>query len=276
MKKIKSDLIIETDLEERIKQKTFDEEIEVIKVLLDEKKAEKYKQKKGVYFTLFADFLNTPSITERMIETLNKILKQCLNYYKLSKKNLNRILIVGLGNRDIKSDALGPLVVDNINVNNHIEKKDRHKVAGFVPGVTGNTGIETFLLVESVCKSFKPDLIITIDSLFSKSILRINKTIQITTTGVKPGSGMGNHLKEISFETLNVPVLAIGIPTVVDFYSLIYEFSQNCKEKEISDTLDIFKDDKYNMVVSSKDIKDEMEIMCYIISQAINEFFYLN
>ena len=131
------------------------------------------------------------------------------------------MLIVGLGNDNITPDAIGPYVVDNIVVTRHLALNDElHKgysnVSAISPGVMGTTGIETYDVIEAVRNKIDVDYIIVVDALASSSIARVNKTIQITDTGIQPGSGVGNKRKEISFNTMRIPVFAVGIPTVVD------------------------------------------------------------
>lgn len=173
-------------------------------------------KKKGKYITLEFDDVTDTNNREKVINTLTLVLKKLL---KLKKNSFG--LIVGLGNDKSTPDSLGPLVVGDIIVTNHLYLLDElsenySRLAAINPGVMGETGIETSDIIEGVVKKIKPSYLIVIDSLASKSIERLNKTIQITDTGIHPGSGIGNKRKEISFETLGIPVIAIGVPTVVD------------------------------------------------------------
>ena len=173
-------------------------------------------KKKGKYITLEFEDVTDYNNREKIIQTLTLVLKKLL---KLKKDSFG--LIVGLGNDKSTPDSLGPLVVNDIIVTNHLylldELSDSYKrLAAINPGVMGATGIETSDIIESIVNKIKPNYLIVIDSLASKSIERLNKTIQITDTGIHPGSGIGNKRKEISFETLGIPVIAIGVPTVVD------------------------------------------------------------
>ncbi|MDQ0213940.1 spore protease [Oikeobacillus pervagus] len=148
----------------------------------------------------------------------------------LQKKGIHRdasCLIVGLGNWNVTPDALGPLVCENILVTNHLFKlqpesveEGYRPVSALSPGVMGLTGIETSDIIFGVVEKAKPDFIIAVDSLASRAIERVNATIQISDTGIHPGSGVGNKRKELSEETLGVPVIAIGVPTVVDAVSI--------------------------------------------------------
>ncbi|MBQ9071826.1 MAG: GPR endopeptidase [Bacilli bacterium] len=174
------------------------------------------KKKKGKYITLEFEDVTDRDNREKIINVLTSILKKML---KLNKDSFG--LIVGLGNDKSTPDSLGPLVVNDIIVTNHLyilnELSDNYKrLSAINPGVMGETGIETSDIIDAIVKKIKPSYLIVIDSLASKSIERLNKTIQITDTGIHPGSGIGNKRKEISFETLGIPVIAIGVPTVVD------------------------------------------------------------
>jgi spore protease len=153
---------------------------------------------------------------------IEKIFSTSLQSFLLEKGLLKkRVLIVGLGNINVTPDALGPYVLDHILVTRHMfEKKkltgDFSSVAALAPGVMGTTGLETFDIVQSLLKKIDVDYLMVIDALASSSLERVNKTIQMTDTGIRPGSGVGASRKEFSQDTLGIPVIAIGVPTVVD------------------------------------------------------------
>lgn len=173
-------------------------------------------KKQGKYITLEFEDVTDEDNRDKLIATLTLILKKMI---KANKKSFG--LIVGLGNDKSTPDSLGPLVINNVTVTNHLYilnemSPNFRRVAAINPGVMGETGIETSDIIESIVKRIKPSYLIVIDSLASKSIERLNKTIQITDTGIHPGSGIGNERKEISFDTIGIPVIAIGVPTVVD------------------------------------------------------------
>ena len=216
---IRTDLAID-DVEEKkglngVKHNTeIIDDIKITNVELDE--INDLNKKKGKYITLEFEDVTDTSNREKVTKVLTNILKDIL---KLNNKSFG--LVVGLGNDKSTPDSLGPLVVNDIIVTNHLyilnELSDNYKrLAAINPGVMGETGIETSDIISSVVEKIKPSFLIVIDSLASKSIERLNKTIQITDTGIHPGSGIGNKRKEISFETLGIPVIAIGVPTVVD------------------------------------------------------------
>jgi len=216
---IRTDLAID-EIENRVKLKGVKSkskkinDISITEVILDEENV--LNKKKGKYITLEFEDITDSKNQEKVSEALINVLKDIL---KINKESYG--LIVGLGNDKSTPDSLGPLTINNIIVTNHIylldELSDNYKrLSAINPGVMGTTGIETSDIIESIVKRIKPDYLIVIDSLASKSIERLNKTIQITDTGIHPGSGIGNKRKEISKDTLNIPVIAIGVPTVVD------------------------------------------------------------
>ncbi|MED4016467.1 GPR endopeptidase [Sutcliffiella cohnii] len=136
-------------------------------------------------------------------------------------------LVVGLGNWNVTPDALGPIVCENLLITRHLfalqpenVQEGFRPVSSIVPGVMGLTGIETSDIIFGVVEKSKPDFVIAIDALAARSVERVNSTIQISDTGIHPGSGVGNKRKELSKETLGIPVIAIGIPTVVDAVSI--------------------------------------------------------
>ena len=142
--------------------------------------------------------------------------------------NNKSCLVIGLGNYKSTPDSLGPKVVNELVVTRHLYlldgvnvEKGYRNVSGFVPGVMGNTGIEAKDIIVGLVKEIKPDFVIVVDALASSAIERVNKTIQITNTGIHPGSGVGNTRMEISSSTIGVPVIAIGIPTVVDAVTIV-------------------------------------------------------
>lgn len=200
-----------------------DNNVNVSYVTIDEHGAQLIDKKAGSYVTIYADGVKRQD-TDRQTNAasvLAKELEVLLHKNKVNKTDKG--LIVGLGNWQVTPDALGPMTVNNILVTNHLFELDHQSVAdgyravaSISPGVMGVTGMETSNIVASIIDSFKPDFVIAVDALASRSIERINETIQLTDTGIHPGSGVGNKRKELSRETLGVPVIAIGVPTVVD------------------------------------------------------------
>ena len=176
-------------------------------------------KKEGCYVTIsFDDITDTDSFNS-VLEILVKELKKMI--LKENIKDSDTCLVVGLGNIKATPDALGGKAIKDVTVTRHmyllgdVDPKYRN-VSAFAPGVMGDSGIETIDIIDGIIKKIKPDFLIVIDSLCASNINRINKTIQMTNTGIHPGSGIGNNRKEISKETIGIPVIAIGVPTVVD------------------------------------------------------------
>lgn len=212
------------------------------------------------------------------------------------------ILIVGLGNEYITPDALGPKVVKNINITRHvlniagdIANSNQRSVCAIMPGVLGTTGIETFEIVKSVVDRIKPDIVIAIDSLASSSMHRIGNTIQLSDTGITPGAGVRNKREGLNYESLNVPVIALGVPTVVDFVTLTNEAIDKMIDKtanEIEEFEDVDNDQlksivgflnqktRYDMVANllnsdsyiftPKEVDELIDVTSSIIGKSIN------
>ena len=198
-------------------------DVKVTHIEITKEGEQSINKKAGSYVTIYADGVKKQDT--KMQTNASKVLS--VEIENLLKKNdINegdKGLIVGLGNWNVTPDALGPMTVEKILVTNHLFELEFETVAdgyrpvgAISPGVMGVTGMETSDIVSSIIERFKPSFIIVIDALASRSIERINETIQITDTGIHPGSGVGNKRKELSKETLGVPVIAIGVPTVVD------------------------------------------------------------
>lgn len=196
------------------------EKIKITKTIVSSSDEEKLFKKQGTYYAIelsdinFHDMKSCMEIEVALMETLEEL----INENNLQDK---KCLVIGLGNINVTPDSLGPYVLDNIVVTRHLFKMDSvsvgyNEVSAISPGVMGTTGIETFDIIASVIKEIEVDYVIVVDALAAASISRVNRTIQITDTGISPGSGVGNKRKEISKETLGLPVLAIGVPTVVD------------------------------------------------------------
>lgn len=203
------------------------EDVKISKMKISEEGEQVLQKKQGTYITIYADGVKKQD-TQKQDQAAKVLAEEIQELLATSKINSNaKGLIVGLGNWDVTPDALGPKTVDNILVTNHLFELDYETVqsgyrpvAAISPGVMGVTGMETSHIVSSIIEDFKPEFVVVIDALASRSIERINETIQLTDTGIHPGSGVGNHRKELSEETLGIPVVAIGVPTVVDAVSI--------------------------------------------------------
>lgn len=249
----RTDLVIDeitrekdTKLSSKILEKT--KNVTVEEVIIDEKT--NCNKKKGIYETIsFTDITDKNNFKE-VEELAIKTLKNMLN--KLNISSNAKILIVGLGNASSTPDALGPKTLDHVLVTRHLfllgdVEEGYRNVASFKPSVTGVTGIETKDLIEGIKEKIKPDILIVIDALASSSIERLNKTIQITSSGISPGSGVGNNRLEISQDTLHIPVIAIGVPTVVDGATIV-ENTLQLLLKKISYGLENKENEKLKLV----------------------------
>ena len=248
----------------------------------------------GTYITI--DINKLKLATDEEIENYGNILSEELK--KLINKHVQKqdeILVVGLGNIYVTPDSLGPKVINEVDVTRHILKympealeEGTRAVSAISPGVLGTTGMETLEIVNGIVNNVKPKLIIVIDALASRSIERISSSIQLADTGIVPGAGVGNNRKELSQNTLNIPVIAIGIPTVVDLGTIIDEgldiFIGKLQEKaESNEYLNKLKEqdnyeeikealapNDYNMIVTPKEIDDLIENMKDVIARGIN------
>ena len=167
---------------------------------------------------------------------ISKELAKFLSRFIRKDKEDYSILVAGLGNRKVTPDALGPYVVDNLNITRHIVKEygkyamgeeNVRLVSAIVPGVMAQTGMETVEIIKGIVRETKPDMMIAVDALAARSTKRLNRTIQITDTGISPGSGVGNHRHALNKESMGVPVIAIGIPTVVDAVTIVSDTMNN-------------------------------------------------
>lgn len=187
-------------------------------------------KKQGTYITVYTDAIKTAD-TRTQTKAAKVVTQQIKKLFKkYDIKAGDKGLIIGLGNWNITPDALGPMTVDKVMVTNHLfaledttVQEGYRPVAALSPGVMGVTGMETSDIVLSVIQMFEPAFVIAVDALASRSVNRINETIQLTDTGIHPGSGVGNRRKELSKETLNIPVFAIGVPTVVDAVTIVHD-----------------------------------------------------
>jgi len=242
---LRTDLIIEKNIK-NIKSHHYEENnIDIDDITLN--KNNELGKKEGKYITIsFKDITDSDNY-HYVLNVFKKELEKVLKYLKI--KQDDTCLVIGLGNRKIISDALGSKTIDKIIVTRHmyllgdVDKKYRN-VSILEPNVMGVTGIDSFEIIKNVVREIKPNFVLAIDSLCSASIERINRTIQITSSGITPGSGIGNDREELSIDTLHVPVIAVGIPTVVDS-TVIVSDTMNYLLKKISYL-------KYNMTNQDK------------------------
>lgn len=200
------------------------DDITVTTVILDELGSKEINKPIGTYITVefndVTDFENKEKVKLIFSDELKKLID------KLDIDEEGVILMVGLGNEKSTPDSLGPLVMNHIIVTNHLFELGNiesgfKRVCSLRPGVMAQTGVETSDLIKSAVSTIRPSLVIVVDALASQAISRVNKTIQITDSGINPGSGVGNHRKPINKKTLGVPVIAVGVPTVVDAATIV-------------------------------------------------------
>jgi len=262
-----------------------EDDIHVTKVMIDTKNAAKTLGKPiGCYVTIEAPAMVEPDeqYHREISDVLSKELKEMLPGMGTEKS----ILVVGLGNRDVTADSLGPHVVDNLQITRHIVKqygsaayeKDKiNLISSIEPGVMAKTGMETAEIVKGVVDETKPDMLVVIDALAARSTRRLNRTIQITNTGIQPGSGVNNHRNELTEHSLNVPVIAIGVPTVVDAATIVGDaFAKCCKEDDLWSyeryegfCRNAFSE-LYDMYMTGKDIDAVIKRVSYTVSEGIN------
>ncbi|MDR1773393.1 MAG: GPR endopeptidase [Clostridioides sp.] len=279
-----------------VENKEFEDcKITIVEIKTDEG-SQIMNKDKGKYITIESKLMryDDEESREKMIEYVKN---ELINIFGTDKHKTT--LIIGLGNWNITPDALGPKTVSKTLITRHIFKSyhkdyddDFSEVAGLSPGVMGITGIETGEIVKSLVDIIHPDRVIAIDALASRRMDRVNSTIQISTSGITPGKGVGNARMTLNKENLGVDVIAIGVPTVVDaatlttdvleiaidnliqqsnendsFYNLLKNIKDDEKYQLIKESLDPY--DK-NLIVTPKDIDEEIENAAIIISEALN------
>lgn len=255
------------------------EDIAITRVKITTKEGEEALQKPiGNYITI-----DTKKIHNISEEKENKIIevfsKELLSLVNKHVKNNEEILIVGLGNLYATPDSLGSKVVENVEITRHVKlylpnaiDENVRSVSAFTPGVLGITGLETLEVVKGIVDNIKPKLVIAIDSLCSKNIDRINKSIQICDTGIVPGGGVGNRREELSQDTLGVPVVAVGVPTVLDAATIVLEALNVCEVKySEDDIITKMKLNNFNFIVTPKEIDELIDNMSVIVSEGINQ-----
>ncbi len=256
---------------------------------------------KGTYITIEASEMDEEDDgyhREISIE-LAKVIRKLL---PVKKEELS-VLIVGLGNREVTPDALGPRVVDNLLITRHIineygkyafGKNEVNRISSIVPGVMAQTGMESVEILHGIIKETKPELVVAIDALAARSTKRLNRTIQVTDTGINPGSGVGNHRHGLNEKSLGVPVISIGVPTVVDAATIVNDMMYNLVDamlksgafKELGDSLDKLNDgEKYELIqelltpnlntmfVTPKDIDESVKRLSFTVSEGLNIAF---
>ncbi len=243
---IRTDLVVDlTKKSSSYEKKRNENGIVISNIDLDNSNARKLGKSPGIYTTIYFDDITDSSNYNNVLKVFTFELKSILE--KIGIKDSDSCMIIGLGNENSTADILGVSSAKKVTVTKHIYdltgvlEKGYRICSCLIPGVMGTTGIETSDVIQSVVDRVKPNFLIVIDALASSSIDRLLKTIQITNTGINPGSGIGNNRKEISSKLFNIPVIAIGVPTVVDATTIVNDtinymkkhFSYNIKNKDV-------------------------------------------
>ena len=265
----------------------YDEEKDVrttVVKIVTENGAKSMGRPQGTYITIEAPELSTPDedyhreISEELSTHLRKL---------IDLKKEKSVLVVGLGNAAITADALGPQVVNNLLMTRHIIKEyglrgikheKMHRISGIAPGVMAQTGMETAEIVQGIVSETKPDVVVAIDALAARSVRRLSRTIQITDTGIHPGSGVGNHRNGLTEENLQVKVIGIGVPTVVDAATIVHDsmahLLDTLEETEQKEFLDeMIAPNLYSMFVTPKDVDETIKYLSFTISEGLNIAF---
>lgn len=238
----------------------------------------------GNYITIEAPNLSVPD-EDYHREISQEVARHLRQLIDLKKEK--SILVVGLGNQAITADALGPHVVENLHMTRHIireyglmgiDGEMTCSISGIIPGVMAQTGMETSEIVQGIVGETHPDVVVAIDALAARSTKRLNRTIQITDTGIHPGSGVGNHRVGLTEENLKVKVIGIGVPTVVDAATIVYDsmahLLDTLEETEKKEFLEeIISPHLHSMFVTPKDVDETVKYLSFTISEGLNMTF---
>lgn len=277
-----------------------DGEIKITRIRVDTPEAgQQIGKLPGNYITIEVPGLRQKDtdLQDRVATKFAQVFEEFLG--KIGIQKSAKVLVIGLGNWNVTPDALGPIVVENVMVTRHyFELMPDHVSPGYravsavAPGVLGTTGIESSEIVQGIVEKSKPDLVIAIDALASRSLDRVNSTIQIADTGIHPGSGIGNKRKGLTKDILGIPVIAIGVPTVVYASTIVnnaidlmhHHFSrQTSNTKEILGLLDNLQEQErlelvkevlnpvgHDLLVTPKEIDQFIEDIGNIIASGLN------
>lgn len=265
-----------------------DTDIKEIRIVVEnEQGADSLGKPIGTYITLESEHLreHDEGFHQPMMEVLSKHLRGFIG-------NKRKIMVAGLGNREVTPDALGPFVIDNLYVTRHLLKEGiiskSVEISAIAPGVMAQTGMESLTILKALVKEIQPELLIVIDALAARESDRLNKTIQLADTGITPGSGVGNHRNAINKENIGIPVVAIGVPTVIAVPTIVNDAMDimvgALGKQATKNVLKKFnEEERYqlacemvtpyleNMFVTPKDIDEAVKRISYTISEAINQ-----
>lgn len=251
--------------------------------IMDEHGAEEMRKPIGSYITL--EFEEDTDIQEQVWRELlekkiGETIRSLVQKHRDTKHGIC-YFVTGLGNRFATPDALGPYVVEHIEVNRHMptSRKQDNTICAVVPGVMAQTGLESGEIVSGIIGTVKPDVLIVIDALATCSIKRLCRTIQITDTGISPGAGIGNHRFQVNEDTMGLPVIAIGVPTVVEANTIVLETMEEVLKREqfSEEEIQLFlqgisKQPISNLFVTPKDIEAQIRDIGDMIAQGINRY----
>ena len=236
--------------------------------IVSERGAREMGKSRGTYLTLEAPGLASPD--EDYHREVSEVIADLLRELTGTAES---VLVAGLGNRDVTPDALGPQAVSNLMITRHLIREYGREmmgmdgccvVSGIVPGVMAQTGMETSEILQGIIEETRPDLLIVIDALAARSTRRLGRTVQITDTGIQPGSGVGNHRGSLTKESLGIPVIAIGVPTVVEAAAIVYDAQGNCEK---------MPPHLNGMFVTPKNIDEMIKQLSFTWSEALNMVF---
>ncbi len=255
-------------------------EIAALKVLNEQGELATGK-KRGNYITLFCDMIcdiendSFEKLSELITKKIAELIKDTIG------KEPSCVLVAGLGNREITADNIGPKTVDKLTVTRHLKAHNEKlfnsyfkvPLCAVAPGVLGQTGIETAEMISGVCDRATPDVLIAIDALAARSTARLGTTVQISDSGIFPGSGIGNKRSEISRDTLGIPVIAVGVPTVVNSSTLVYDALSRAGHTELDDQLVKVLHEGESFFVSPRQSDMISERVSELLADAINHLF---
>lgn len=275
--------------------------------ILDSQGAKAMGKPQGTYLTLEADQLAKKDedyhekVSQELARQIRRLVESMVGQEKRKEQKDWKILAVGLGNPSVTPDALGPKAVGNLHVTRHLEqqygegfcrKRGLPVLSGIVPGVMAQTGMETAEILKGIIGETKPELLLVIDALAARSIRRLGTTIQLTDTGIHPGSGVGNHRHSLTRESLGIPVLAIGVPTVVGAAAIVHDtvntmietLSASMSTKGMGDFIqEMSPDEQYdlirellepefgNLYVTPPNIDEMIGMLSFTISEGIHQ-----
>lgn len=251
----------------------------------DDKGSRAMGKPKGCYVTIESEDMPRDDISKDEL-----LLCICGELEKMVRSLRQKsVLIAGLGNRQVTSDSLGPRMTECIFVTRHLERElgrdfmvenDYGNVSAIAPGVMAQTGMEAVEILEGIVKKTSPDVVIVVDALAARSMSRLCTTVQITDTGISPGSGIGNHRKALCKDSLGVPVIAVGVPTVVDARTIISDHLEKVLTKQGYSTSEIeqfirevFQDEMDNLYVTPKNIDESVAIIAKDLARIMNHCF---